>query len=184
MKNIRGKKPSPAMLVAIVALVFAVAGTSVAGVATISALSKKEKKQTRNIAKSQINKAAPGLSVANATNAGNAADAEQLDGLDSTDFQRRGYRKDETESTTPSVAGLSFLDLFYSSPTVLTDLTGGVQGQVVTISTIDGNPDINDGGNFSLAGDWTPDGGDTLTLIRLPSPPGLWLEVGRGDNTP
>jgi hypothetical protein len=69
MGRIRGKKPSPAMIVSVVALVFAVAGTSVAGVATISVLTKKEKKQTRNIAKDEINKAAPGLSVARAANA-------------------------------------------------------------------------------------------------------------------
>lgn len=75
MMRIRGRKPSPAMVVAIVALVFAIGGTSVASVATISALSKKEKKQTRSIAKNEINKAAPGLSVAKA----NVADG--LDGV-------------------------------------------------------------------------------------------------------
>jgi hypothetical protein len=63
------------MVVAIVALVFAVAGSAVAGVATVSVLSKKEKKQTRNIAKDEINKAAPGLSVKSATNATNATSA-------------------------------------------------------------------------------------------------------------
>lgn len=70
------------MVVSIVALVLSVAGTSVAGVATISVLNKKEKKQTRNIAKDEINRAAPGLTVAaaaraqNATNAQNAVNAE------------------------------------------------------------------------------------------------------------
>ena len=72
MERFRGRKPSPAMVVSIIALVFALAGSAVAGVATISKLSKKEKKQTRNIAKNEINKAAPGLSVANATNAQSA----------------------------------------------------------------------------------------------------------------
>ena len=69
MERLRGSKPSPAMVVSIIALVFALAGSAAAGVATISVLSKKEKKQTRNIAKDEIKKAAPGLSVANATNA-------------------------------------------------------------------------------------------------------------------
>jgi hypothetical protein len=69
MGRIRAKRPSPATVISIVALIFAVTGTAVAGVATISVLSKKEKKQTRNIAKKEINKAAPGLSVANAANA-------------------------------------------------------------------------------------------------------------------
>jgi hypothetical protein len=70
MRRIKGKAPSPAILIAIIALVFAVAGTAVAGVATVSVLSKKEKKQTRNIAGDEIRKAAPGLSVANAAQLG------------------------------------------------------------------------------------------------------------------
>jgi hypothetical protein len=69
MGRVRGKLPSPAMGVAIVALVLAVAGSALAGVATVSVLNKKEKKQTRKIARSEINKAAPGLSVAKAANA-------------------------------------------------------------------------------------------------------------------
>jgi hypothetical protein len=85
MERLRSKKPSPAMIVAIVALVFAVAGTSVAGVATISVLSKKEKKQTSRIAKNEINKAAPGLSVANAATAGNA---NTLGGLTAAQLQQ------------------------------------------------------------------------------------------------
>jgi len=75
MGRSNGKKPSPAIVISIVALVFAVAGTAVAGVATISVLSKKEKKQTRKIARNEINKAAPGLSVAHAANAESAANA-------------------------------------------------------------------------------------------------------------
>jgi hypothetical protein len=66
MERLRGRKPSPAMVVSIIALVFALAGSAVAGVATVSKLSKKEKKQTRNIADSEINKLAPGLSVKSA----------------------------------------------------------------------------------------------------------------------
>ena len=66
MERLRGRKPSPAMVVSIIALVFALAGSAAAGVATISALSKKEKKQTRNIADSEVNKLAPGLSVKSA----------------------------------------------------------------------------------------------------------------------
>jgi hypothetical protein len=46
MERLRGRKPSPAMVISIVALVFALAGSAAAGVATISVLSKKEKKQT------------------------------------------------------------------------------------------------------------------------------------------
>lgn len=75
-RRLEGKMPSPATAISIVALLFAVAGTAMAGVATVSVLSKKEKKQTRNIAKGEINKAAPGLSVANAANAANATSAQ------------------------------------------------------------------------------------------------------------
>jgi hypothetical protein len=97
MGRVKGKRPSPAMVVAIVALVLAVAGTSVAGVATISMLSKKEKKQTRHIATNVVNGLASGLSVAsavnanNATNATNASDAnnaDKVDGEDATAFAR------------------------------------------------------------------------------------------------
>ena len=68
------------MVVSIIALVFAQAGSAAAGVATISVLSKKEKKQTRNIARDEINKAAPGLSVASAAN------ANALQGKGASDF--------------------------------------------------------------------------------------------------
>jgi len=66
METPRGRKPSPAMVISIIALVFALAGSAAAGVATISVLTKKEKKQTRNIADSEVNKLAPGLSVKSA----------------------------------------------------------------------------------------------------------------------
>src|SRR5262245_900033 len=85
---IRIGRPSPAMTVAIIALVFAVAGTAIASVATVSVLSKKEKKQTRNIARDEIGKAAPGLSVANAASATTAADALALGGVGSAGFVR------------------------------------------------------------------------------------------------
>src|SRR5919106_605069 len=49
-EKLRGRRPSPAMIVSIIALVFALAGTGVASVATISALSKKDKKKVKNIA--------------------------------------------------------------------------------------------------------------------------------------
>ena len=80
MYRIKGTRPSPAILIAVLALIGAVAGTAVAGpVATTSKdkLSKKEKQQTKKIAKKKANqqivKKAPGLSVASAANATNAA---------------------------------------------------------------------------------------------------------------
>jgi hypothetical protein len=59
------------MIVAGVALIVALAGTAMAAPTAIKAvLDKKEKKQVKNIANKQINKRAPGLSVANANTVG------------------------------------------------------------------------------------------------------------------
>src|SRR5690348_18474111 len=97
----RKRAPSPAIVISIIALVFAVAGTALAGMATISVLSKKEMKQTRRLAKAEIRRAAPGLSVEHAksadiaaasnhaASADTAADANQLGGNPAGDFQRR-----------------------------------------------------------------------------------------------
>ncbi len=108
MVRFRGK-PSPAMVVAIIALVFAVAGTGVASVATISALNKKEKKQTRNIAKSEISKAAPGLSV---------ADSAKLGGLPASSYSLR----------TATVAGNGALDAAHSDGVTQANVTEPVSG--------------------------------------------------------
>ena len=70
------RRPSPAMVVAIVALISALGGTAV-GAAFVT------KKQAKKIAKNQVNKLAPGLSVASAKSADNA---NNLDGKDSTAF--------------------------------------------------------------------------------------------------
>jgi hypothetical protein len=67
-RRIRASRPSPAIVIAVVALVAALAGTALAGPdATTSAINKKKVKK---IARKQINKLAPGLSVANAETAG------------------------------------------------------------------------------------------------------------------
>ena len=55
MQRIKGAKPSPALLVAVVALVAALAGTAIGGVA-VTSLSKKDKKQVAKIAKKQAKK--------------------------------------------------------------------------------------------------------------------------------
>jgi hypothetical protein len=73
MKRLRISRPSPAVIVAAVAIIAALAGTAIADPSALtSALNGKEKKQTRNIAKDEIGKAAPGLSVAHAGTANNA----------------------------------------------------------------------------------------------------------------
>jgi len=135
------KLPSPAMVVAIVALVFAVVGSAVAAVATVSVLSKKEKRQTRNIARDEINKAAPGLSVANATAAATATDATQLGGLGPEAFLR-------SDRLTPAYADLnagtpqplfSFPDL---RATVTSDGTTGDFDRELVVSRTAGSGSI------------------------------------------
>ena len=68
------RTPSPAMVVAVVALSLALVGSAVAGTSTLSKGVSKSK--VKKIAKKQIKKAAPGLSVAHAdTSAGPAGGA-------------------------------------------------------------------------------------------------------------
>jgi hypothetical protein len=81
---------------------------------------------------------------------------------------------------TPSVAGgVTLLVLNYTSPEVVTNLQDGIQGQIVTIIHGGTNVDINDGGNFVLAGNWNPDDSDTLTLVKSA---GSWVELARSAN--
>jgi hypothetical protein len=97
MGQIRISRPSPAILVAVLALIAAVAGTAVAGpVATKKAVTKKKVKK---IADAEINKLAPGLSVANAanaTNATNATNAAALGGQSAADLQSVGRSNSST----------------------------------------------------------------------------------------
>jgi hypothetical protein len=88
MGRIRTKRPSPAIVVAVLALVAALAGTAVAGPdATTSVVTnKKVKKIAKQQAIKQINALAPGLHVASADL---AADAAALGGEPPGAFQRR-----------------------------------------------------------------------------------------------
>jgi hypothetical protein len=67
------RRPSPAMVVAIVALIAALGGTAVAGGAL-------NKKKVKNISNNQITQRAPGLSVASAKSADNATTATRAQG--------------------------------------------------------------------------------------------------------
>jgi hypothetical protein len=66
------RRPSPAMIVAIVALIAALSGTAI-GAAFVT------KKQSKKIAANQVNKLAPGLSVASAKSADSASNATTAD---------------------------------------------------------------------------------------------------------
>src|SRR5262249_41233618 len=83
MTSLKGRRPSPAMVVAITALIVALAGTAMAAPTAIkSILNKQEKKQTKNIAKNQVNSLAPGLSAKHAKTADVASNADALGGQD------------------------------------------------------------------------------------------------------
>ena len=93
------RRPSPALMIAVAALAAALAGTAVADpTGSASAVSKRKVKR---IAKKQVNKLAPGLSVAHADSANSAgtadtaksagianvaANADKLDGQDASAF--------------------------------------------------------------------------------------------------
>jgi hypothetical protein len=86
MTSSKGRRPSPAMIVALAALVVALAGTAMAAPTAIkSILNKKEKKQVKNISKNQVNALAPGLSVKHAGTAGSADTAKRADVSSNTD---------------------------------------------------------------------------------------------------
>lgn len=83
MTSSKGRRPSPAMIVAMTALIVALAGTAMAAPTAIkSILNKKEKKQAKNIAKNQINALAPGLSVKHADSADSAKHADSATNAD------------------------------------------------------------------------------------------------------
>jgi hypothetical protein len=72
MQKPRPRRPSAALIVAVIALVFAVTGTAVA----VVGLNGKEKKQVKKIANKRIDKKAPGLAVATAGKATNIYSAQ------------------------------------------------------------------------------------------------------------
>ena len=64
--------------------------------------------------------------------------------------------------------------------TVVTDLTGGVGGQLVVLQAANNNVDIIDAGSFNLSANWLPSTGDTLVVVKgLGS---VWWELARSDN--
>jgi len=103
MGQIRASRPSAAMLVAVLALVAALAGTAVAGSDVQS--SAINKKKVKKIADKEINKLAPGLSVAHAATANNATsadNADKLDGLDAAALQEPKGTANVERGATPS----------------------------------------------------------------------------------
>jgi len=81
--------------------------------------------------------------------------------------------------TTPSVSGGQVLLLTNSGATTITDFDDGAEGQLLIVSFQDGNTTLADGGNLLLAGGFSPDANDTITLIKLST---AWRELSRSVN--
>jgi hypothetical protein len=127
------RRPSPAIIVAVLALVAALAGTAIAGPnASTSAVSKKKVKK---IATKQIKKLAPGLSVASATNADSAANSNALGGKPPGAFASstsEPYRSIDTpgqpqfQNSWANFAGFDRMTAFYRDPLGIVHLRGGI----------------------------------------------------------
>ncbi len=81
-----------------------------------------------------------------------------------------------TSGATPSVTNLTVLVLNYGSSTIVTDLTGGINGQCVALINIGSSVTINNTAPFSLNTTWNAGSNDTLTLCRSGS---TWYETSR-----
>jgi len=70
----------------------------------------------------------------------------------------------------------------YTSPTNVTDFTGGIDGQVIYISATTSNMTVVHGTPIRLAGgsNFTFTSNDVLTLVRIG---GVWYEVARSVNS-
>jgi hypothetical protein len=111
MKRLQLTRPSPAMVLAAIALVLAMAGTAIAGPSAIS--SKITKSKVKQIAKKQINKAAPGLSVQNADNLGGAPAADYLK---SANVRADGFASSVDIDNFTSAAFTSIGDKSFNAP--------------------------------------------------------------------
>jgi hypothetical protein len=139
MRHIERWRPSPGLLVAVLALVAAVAGTAVAG--TGATTSKLTKKKVVKIADQEINKLAPGLSVAHSESADTATNAEKAASADSALSAQSAL----SANTADSVGGVSIEPVRISLP----ENTAGP-----TVVSVDGSlveiPACSNSGQISL----------------------------------
>jgi hypothetical protein len=131
-RHIDGWRPSSGVLVGVLALVAAVAGTAVAGpTATTSKLSKKK---VVKIADQEINKLAPGLSVAHAESANTANTATNADNAVSADTALSAQSALSAD-TADSVGGVSIEPVRMSVPDGAPETTVvSVDGTFVSVS--------------------------------------------------
>jgi hypothetical protein len=130
MTSSKGRRPSPAMIVAATALIVALAGTAMAApIAIKSILNKKEKKQVKNISKNQVNALAPGLSVKHANTAGTADTAKDANALGGVDLKNVVVAKSDNPGAQCDPTGGTPIDC------ATVDLTLPHEGRVLLIGT-------------------------------------------------
>jgi hypothetical protein len=119
-------RPSPAMIVAAVALTFALAGTALAG----PTATKLSKSKVRTIANKEIDKRAPGLSVAKAEKAttATAVEANAVGGAGLKQITR-------AQATSAAVPNGTIASAFIQCPTGTRVITGGGEGSVPAMFT-------------------------------------------------
>jgi hypothetical protein len=132
------RRPSPAMVIAIVALIAALGGTAIAGGVI-------NKKKAKNIANNVVTQRAPGLSVShagsadNATNATNAGNANTANSAKNVFFAQVDYN-DSTPavlSGSPGVAGNG--EDFLGAPALT--FPRNMAGCAVTVNLFNGGVD-------------------------------------------
>jgi hypothetical protein len=110
---------------------------------------------------------------------GSGLNAEQINGVSSQFLQRRGAVLFLVSGATPNVDGESVVVFDNGGAVAITNLSGGDPGQILAIRTTNTNTTINDGGNFVLSANWTPNANDTLTLAFAGN---AWHELARSAN--
>jgi hypothetical protein len=84
-------------------------------------------------------------------------------------------------STTPSVTGCTFIGISNSSPTTITNFTGGVTGQIITCYFLDSNTTVNRSNAYLNGGaNFVSSSNDTLVLLHVS---GFWYEISRSNNS-
>jgi hypothetical protein len=168
-RRVRESRPSPALVIAVLALVAAVAGTAVAGPgATTSKLSKKK---VVKIADQEINKLAPGLSVAHAESANTATRANTATNADNADSATTAQSATNAD-TAASVGGVSIQPVsiaMIDGPSFAEPLN--VNGSLVTVicagSTV--QLEVNRGvSSPPISGQWIRNGLDPLVTHPPP----------------
>ena len=179
MRRTKGRRPSPAMIVAGTALIIALAGTAMAAPTAIkSILNKKEKKQVKNIAKNQVTSLAPGLSVKHANTAGTADKAKDADALGGQSLANIAVARSD-----PSTGGQCDPNSTAFAECASVDINLPHAGRVLLIGT-GGQYAFNAGvtqGTCRLTNDGASLGGSVVTLgNQTDASPGVTGAANRG----